>query len=410
MSVRRILNVLVVLLLAVAGFSALASPATAASAALTRAPYLTDATSVSVRVNWATPSGGSANTVTWGPAGGACNQYTATATSTPFTVVSTAETMWSVRLGNLAPQTAYCYQILSAGAPVLSAPITFRTLAAAGSTSGFSFDVIGDTGYNGDGGTNPDQDRLYDQMSRSGAAFTLFTGDVAYNEGSQTNYGDLTQTGPNVSAIFGPSGWPVAGGSTPAFPVLGNHGRSATFLQNWPAVDAVTTSGGTFAMVNYPGQSGATTASYPTAYYAFSVGQARFYVLDADWTNGNVGTSSLYGQDYLNHWSPGDAEYQWLKADLAAHPGGLKFATFHFPLHSDNATESSDTYLAGAGSLEGLLAANGVSMVFNGHAHMYERNAPAIGNLVSYVTGGGGGVLEPTGGSGCTGIDAYSIG
>src|SRR5206468_3456915 len=164
----------------------------------------TDATAGSVRVNWATPSGGSANTVAWGPAGGACNQYTATAASTPFTVVSTAETMWSVRLGNLAPQAAYCYQILSAGTPVLSAPITFRTLSAAGSTSGFSFDVIGDTGYNGDGGTNPDQDRLYDQMSRSGAAFTLFTGDLAYNDGSQTNYGDLTQTGPNVSAVFGP--------------------------------------------------------------------------------------------------------------------------------------------------------------------------------------------------------------
>src|SRR5258708_11858668 len=41
---------------------------------------------------------------------------------------------------------------------------------------------------------------------------------------------------------------------------------------------------------------------------------------------------------------------------------------------------------------------------------MYERNAPAFGNMVSYVTGGGGGVLEPTGGFGCTAIDLYSIG
>ncbi|MDQ1481649.1 MAG: acid phosphatase type 7, partial [Actinomycetota bacterium] len=78
--------------------------------------------------------------------------------------------------------------------------------------------------------------------------------------------------------------------------------------------------------------------------------------------------------------------------------------------HSDNATEASDTYLQGASSLEGLLASNGVDMVFNGHAHMYERNAPALGNMVSYVTGGGGGVLEPTGGYGCTAIDLYSIG
>ena len=233
---------------------------------------------------------------------------------------------------------------------------------------------------------------------------------MAYPDGSQTNYGDLVNTGSNVSTVFGPSGWSVFGSSTPAFPVLGNHGRSGTFLQNWPTSDAVSASGGKYAMVTYPGQSGASAASFPTAYYAFDVGQARFYVLDADWTDGLVGTSSLYGQDYLNHWSPGAAEYEWLKADLAAHPGGVKFATFHFPLHSDNATEASDTYLQGVSVLEGLLASNGVDVVFNGHAHMYERNAPALGNMVSYVTGGGGGVLEPTGGVGCTPIDLSSIG
>ncbi|MCW2622507.1 MAG: metallophosphoesterase, partial [Frankiales bacterium] len=191
---------------------------------------------------------------------------------------------------------------------------------------------------------------------------------------------------------------------------LGNHGRSMTFLQNWPESDAVSLSGGRYAMVSYPGQSGASTASYPTAYYAFDVGRARIYVLDADWTDSNVGTSTLYGQDHLNHWSPGAAEYEWLKADLAAHPGGLKFATFHFPLHSDNATETSDTYLQGPNSLEGLLASNGVALAFNGHSHMYQRNAPVLGRMVSYVTGGGGGVLEPTGGLGCTAVDSFSIG
>jgi hypothetical protein len=247
-------------------------------------------------------------------------------------------------------------------------------------------------------------------MANSGASFALMTGDIAYPDGSQTNYGDLTSTGPNVSTIFSPTGWPVAGQSTPAFPVLGNHGRSSTFLQNWPTSDVVATSGGTYSMVNYPGHAGAATASYPTAYYAFTVGQARFYVLDADWTDPNVGTTSLYEQDYANHWTPGDAEYEWLKADLAAHPGGLKFATFHFPLHSDNATEASDTYLQGTNGLEGLLASAGVNVVFNGHAHMYQRNVPALGSMVSYLTGGGGAVLEPTGGFGCTGGDAYSIG
>ena len=310
---------------------------------------------------------------------------------------------------NLSPHTSYCYQILDGGTTVLTAPITFSTSPAPGDTSSFSFDVIGDTGYNGNSGSNPDQDRLYAQMATSGASFTLTAGDIAYPDGSQTNYGDLLSRGPNVSAIFGPNGWPVFGGSASAFPVLGNHGRSATFLQNWPTPDGVSTSGGVYSMVNYPGHAGANTASYPTAYYAFSVGQARFYVLDADWTDDNVGTSTLYGKDYLNHWTHGNAEYQWLKADLAAHPGGLKFAAFHFPLHSDNATEASDTALQGANSLEGLLASAGVDVVFNGHAHMYQRNAPAQGAMVSYVTGGGG-VPEPTGGLGCSPEDLYSIG
>jgi hypothetical protein len=60
-------------------------------------------------------------------------------------------------------------------------------------------------------------------------------------------------------------------------------------------------------------------------------------------------------------------------------------------------------------SLEGLLSNAGVQFVFNGHAHMYQRNNPIMG-IVSYVTGGGGATLEPTGGSGCSQTDAYSIG
>ena len=62
--------------------------------------------------------------------------------------------------------------------------------------------------------------------------------------------------------------------------------------------------------------------------------------------------------------------------DLQSHPSQLKFAVFHYPLYVDNPTEPSDTFLRGANSLEGLLTDNGVNMVFNGHAHLYERNNP----------------------------------
>jgi len=42
---------------------------------------------------------------------------------------------------------------------------------------------------------------------------------------------------------------------------------------------------------------------------------------------------------------------------------------------------------------------------------MYERNLRQPGeSFVSYVTGGGGGKLEPIGAKGCSGFDAYGIG
>ena len=112
--------------------------------------------------------------------------------------------------------------------------------------------------------------------------------------------------------------------------------------------------------------------------------------------------------DYAYRWQQNSPEYQWLQNDLQTHPSQLKFAIFHYPLYVDNATEPSDTFLQGPNSLEGLLTANGVNMVFNGHAHLYERNNPTSDGLVSYVTGGGGAKPEPI--SHCKPYDAYGIG
>ena len=47
-------------------------------------------------------------------------------------------------------------------------------------------------------------------------------------------------------------------------------------------------------------------------------------------------------------------------------------------------------------------------MVFNGHAHGYERNTPDTAGVVSYVQGNGGAALGQV--SGCKGYDLYAIG
>ena len=79
-------------------------------------------------------------------------------------------------------------------------------------------------------------------------------------------------------------------------------------------------------------------------------------MLEAAWGSNN-GTADEYKNDYDTHWTPSSPEYQWLQNDLQAHPSQLKFAFFHFPMYSSNATEASDPWLRGPNSLEGLLRA-----------------------------------------------------
>ena len=215
--------------------------------------------------------------------------------------------------------------------------------------------MIGDWGQQTTSDTNTDQANVLTRVATSGARFALTTGDIAYDGGTQTNYGDLTQTGANVSTVFGPSYWTVPGDTIPMFNVLGNHGLNSAALINWPETRAASTSEGRYAMQTYCCTNGTQSKSYPSAWYAFDVGQARFYMLDAAWANSNVGTADIYENDFDNHWTPARGEYKWLVQDLEAHPGGLKFAFFHFPLYSANSTEASDTFLSGADHLEGLL-------------------------------------------------------
>src|SRR6266550_4907915 len=141
------------------------------------------------------------------------------------------------------------------------------------------------------------------------------------------------------------------------------------------------------------------------------------------WTEANVGTAGgtacpykpgtstckAYQVDADAHFQPTSAEYQWLRNDLQTHQGGIKLAFFHYPLRSDNATQDSDVYLQQ--TLEPLLATYGVQIAFSGHAHDYERNLTAGPNtIISYVTGGGGGVISTVAGKGCSSWDAYAIG
>ena len=411
------------------------SPARAAFtgglAGLTRAPYLTDLTTSSVQVSWAT-STQNHGVVRYGPPGSCtANTVTSLPLGNPITVNGVTEYRNSVAVSGLAAGTTYCYRVYTDDTPAVdllgaNASPQFTTLEAVGSSTPFTFDVVGDWGDTtnsgvNDGSLNVGQAGVDAQIAASGAQFAVTTGDLAYPGGSQTEYGDLNQAGANISAVFGPSFWAAPGETVPLYVVSGNHGLNSTFIANMPEPASAAASGGVYAMVPYPSVDGTAAASYPTSYYAFSAGGARFYLLDASWADGNTGTATggtcgsackSYQVDHDAHWTASSAEYQWLASDLAAHPGGLKFAFFHYPLHADNSTQPNDIYLdntpGSTGSLEQLLHDNGVQLAFNGHAHIYQRNIAPPGGVTSYVTGGGGAKLEPV--SHCSTTDAYALG
>ncbi len=383
---------------------------------LTRAPYLTDLVNLHVTINWATSRSATTGSLQWGSVspGGVCSLTNTLAASRSSILVGTVyEYQWKGAL-TLPAIGEYCYRVFLGNTDLLGAngSPSFTTQVPFGSTQSFSFDVFGDWGQADANGQNQDQANLMAQIANSGATFAVAVGDNGYPNGSQTNYGDLQQTGSATSAIFGPSFWTVPGASVPLFTAVGNHGVSGTHhtdITTWTEATAASTSGGRYRNDVYCCVNGSNSSNYGSEWYAFSAGNVRFYILDSAWGDTNAGTASPYANDALAHFTPGDPEYTWLLNDLESHPTQLKFAFSHYPLYSDNPSQPGDTFLDGAANLEGLLGQHGVQLVFNGHAHMYERNrASAAGMPITYVTGGGGSTLEPIGP--CNGYDAYGIG
>ena len=466
---------------------------------LTRAPYVTDVTQTTAYINWATSDTVPGGTNIFGSvqiapmAGSVCPAPTSwtsaaitapstlpgdvnpinpfgTPTGSEFTVTGNLGTINeyqnSVPVTGLAPGTLYCYTVLSthsAGASDLlpaSKPYqTFTTLLPVSTSSSrpVTFDVINDTGENYSstsatpasdvafpGGVNPDQASLYSQIGNSGANFLLSVGDIGYNSSSQSNFGDLEQTGtqPEVSDIFGTSYLPAAGG-IPIFAGSGDHDQTINPQKIFPTSNTASSSGGTYAFDSYSGTDGI-TGNAADDWYAFSTGNVRIYVVDGSWSEavanklgtttgalcGNVTASAVpsceaYQADADEHWQTSSPEYKWLQKDLQQHPGGVKMAVFHFPLRSVQISQPSDPYLQNSStnpsastSLEALLARYGVSIAFNGHAHTYQRIIPnnyqQNGQLINYVTGGGGGVLEPVSSGNCATVSAtasvYALG
>jgi hypothetical protein len=395
--------------------AAAAPPVEAAPGDLTRAPYLTDLTSSSVRVNFGTSTAIVKVRARYGvSSNGSCsltNTTTGTTGKQSYTVTyptssgaaTAAGNQWKVLISGLGSGT-YCYTIEGTTSTTSTTYTSLLTATAPSprfrTAPATSFAVIGDWGQTGATGPaylNQPQANVISSLARSGVAFTVSTGDIGYPSGNQSNYGDLGHTGLNVSGVFGPSYWPVAGPSMPMYSVPGNHGFTSTFTSLWPSTSVAAASNGKAANGSHTVNGSTVTA--PDYWFAYNVNGWRIYNLTAAWSATFSTGGSAYAEDYKQHWAPGAAERTWLTNDLAANAATPKIAIFHYPLYSAVRTgDVQDSFLTAptdqSESLEHLLARSNVKLVLNGHSHVYERNN-AHNGLVSIISGGGGATLSP---------------
>jgi hypothetical protein len=104
-------------------------------------------------------------------------------------------------------------------------------------------------------------------------------------------------------------------------------------------------------------------------YHTYKKGNIRFFVIDS------------------NYLDPD--QVAWLDKELAASGSDWKIAYFHHPLYT-TAARGPEIELRKV--LEPMFVKYGVSVVFSGHEHIYERMAPQKG--IQYFTEGGGAKLR----------------
>jgi predicted phosphodiesterase len=105
-------------------------------------------------------------------------------------------------------------------------------------------------------------------------------------------------------------------------------------------------------------------------YYTFEKDGVRFFALDSNYMD--------------------QAQQDWLEKELSSAKNTWKIAFFHHPLYSSGARHGSEADLRAV--LEPLFLKYGVSVVFAGHEHFYERLKPQKG--IHYFTSGGGAKLR----------------
>jgi hypothetical protein len=119
--------------------------------------------------------------------------------------------------------------------------------------------------------------------------------------------------------------------------------------------------------------------------------------LCTSWYSWNLGDWHLVALDsqcsVVGGCAPGDPQYEWLSADLAANTARCTLAYWHVPLHTSGAASSAQMR-----PIYRLLYTMKADVVLTGHAHYYERftpqdadgNVDATNGIRDFVVGTGG--------------------
>ena len=261
-------------------------------------------------------------------------------------------------LPNLEPGKLFDYRLLKDGKPVFAA----RARARKSAKDPQRFVVFGDCAQGTDG-----QKKIAVQTLSAKPDFVFITGDIVYSKGLASEYKK------NYWPVYNTDESPLLR-STLTLAAPGNHDTRSTQLDktgdgfayfyywnqplNGPIL-ANTKFAAPLGAANPKAFLTAAASTYPRmASYSFDYGNAHWTVLDA---NG-----------YMDWADPGLR--QWVETDLkAAQKATWRFVAFHHPPFQSNKEHFNDQWMR---SLAGLFEKYGVSVVWAGHVHDYQRSYP----------------------------------
>jgi len=282
------------------------------------------------------------------------------------------QTQFSCVVQDLLPGEQIEYEVRKNGVPIFASYTTARKSAS----QPYRFVAVGDMGEG-----KPEQMKIAHQISRLLPDFLAMPGDIAYKRGRVSEY--LLKYFPfmNAERSSPNAGAPLLR-SIPSFACMGNHDYGRPDLIDVPNLDDFPDLFGYFIFWSQPlnGPDDALTSLISQKLIGGKANQDRFL----QGALGRYPRMASFSYDYGNsHWLILDANsnvdwtnkelQEWVRKDLASTKATWKFVMFHQPPFTSHGKHGKEQRMR---LLTSIFEECGVDIVFNGHAHLYERSFP----------------------------------